>query len=141
MPLTKEQQTAVLSAARALIGKKTYKDLDCSHFVHFAYAQANLHYPYKATADFDKSLKNHFKKVDLKKSAYEAADVLMFAGHMGLWDSDGCKVLQTEEKQNAECERFDNRLSFLSSRSGDNRGPDFGMTSWFGKLKAVYRWK
>jgi len=115
--------------------------MDCSHFVNFAYAQADLHYPYTATSSFDKRLSAYFKKVDMQESAWEAADVLMFSGHMGLWDPEGCKVLQKEQTQDAECERFDNKLNFLSSRSGGNRGPAFGMTDWFGKLKAVYRWK
>lgn len=141
MPLTKEQQSAVLSAARALIGTKKYSDIDCSHFVHSAYATAGVNYAYQATATFKTLVGQQFVEVNAEKDGFEPADVLMFSGHMGLWDADGCKVLQEAGNPNAECGRFNNQLPFLSSRSGSNRGPDYGMMKWFGGLKAVYRWK
>lgn len=64
----------------------------------------------------------------------------MFDGHVGLWDADGCRVLQDAKTPNEECTRFNNQMPFLSSRSGGNRGPDCGMMKWFGGLKTVYRW-
>lgn len=140
MPLSKKQQDAVLSAARALIRKKTYADIDCSHYVHQAYATAGLNYPYRDTATFIGLVGGYFAEVDAEKEGFEPADVLMFSGHVGLWDPNGCRVLQDAGTPNSECKRFNNEVSFLSSRSGKNRGPDYGMMSWFGGLKKVYRW-
>jgi prepilin-type processing-associated H-X9-DG protein len=140
MALTESNQKSVLSAARALIGKKTYKQLDCSNFIHQAYALADLHYPYRSTDSFDGLVPDYFIKVGTKQVEFQAADVLMFDGHVGLWDPDGCRVLQDAGTEDKECKRFDNKLNFLSSRSSGNRGPDYGMMKWFGGLKAVYRW-
>lgn len=139
MSLDKIRAESVLSAARTLIGTP-YKDLDCSYFVHKAYAIAGFHYAYQATATFHTLVGKCFEEVvDMK--ACEAADVLMFSGHMGLWDAQGCKVLEDAKTPNQECIRFKNNLPFLSSRSGGGRGPDFGQMKWFGGLKKVYRWK
>lgn len=139
MALTKHKQESVLSAARSLIGLK-YSDVDCSHFVHRAYETALLIYPYKPTAEFSDLAGTTFEAVDTSSGDFMPADILMFAGHMGIWDPQGCKVLQDLGSENIECKRFDNSLPFLSSRSGGNRGPDFGKLSWFGSLKSVYRW-
>lgn len=139
MALNKEQVQSVLAAARSLIGTP-YRDLDCSHFVHRAYATAGLHYAYQATETFSSLVGSSFEEVT-DTSNLKSGDVLMFAKHMGLWDAQGCKVLQDAATPNKECLRFNNHLPFLSSRSGGNRGPDFGKMQWFGDLKKVYRWK
>jgi hypothetical protein len=140
MPLSEEKQKSVLSNARSLIGLK-YSDVDCSHFVHRAYEASSLSFPYKPTAQFAELVGKEFESVDTSAGDFMGADVLMFDGHMGLWDPKGCSVLQASGSENDQCKQFDNALPFLSSRSGKNRGPDFGMLKWFGALKGVYRWK
>lgn len=140
MPLSDAQQKAVLSVARALIGTK-YSDIDCSHFVHRAYATAGLNYPYRSTDSFAGLVGSYFVEVDTKNGSWQAGDVLLFSDHVGLWDPRGCQVLQDAGTPDADCKRFKNSLPFLSSRSGGNRGPDYGMLQWFGDLQAVYRWK
>lgn len=142
MALTEAQQQAVLKAARALIGTK-YDALDCSNFVHQSYATGGLHYPYRNTASFSGLVPEYFIEVstaDGMEGVVEPADVLMFKGHVGLWDPQGCRVLQDAGAGNSECSRFNNQVPFLSSRSGGNRGPDYGMMKWWGKLQGVYRW-
>lgn len=136
MLLTSGQADLVLSEARKLIGK-SYADLDCSHFVNEAYAKAKLAYEYAATAVFVRNQAGPdgpFQAV--AAGGPQPADVLLFPSHMGLWDPQGCQLLGT----NAECKRLNNKAPFLSSRSTDNRGPDFGVPSWFGSYK-LYRWK
>jgi hypothetical protein len=142
MSLSEVQKSAVLSAARALIGTP-YSDLDCSHFVNRAYSIAGLYFPYQATATFNNLVGSFFDVVVAKSSAdYEAADVLMFTGHVGLWDPDGCQILQKSKAPDAVCADFKNQVPFLSSRSGGNLGPEFGKLNWFGGgVKQVYRWK
>jgi hypothetical protein len=135
MALTNQQSNQVLQAARKLIGK-TYADIDCSHFVHEAYGNAGLTYEYAATATFVAAQAGPAGPFELIPSApWQSADVLLFKGHMGLRDPDGCSVLGT----NAECKRLNQRAPLLSSRSGGNRGPDYGIPSWWGSFK-VYRW-
>lgn len=140
MSLTKEQQDSVLRVARTLIGMK-YSDLDCSHFVHRAYSTAKLEYPYAPTAAFSSLVDNYFVEITTAQSSFEPADVLMFSGHVGLWDPEGCSVLKSSGAPDGECTKFDDKIPFLSSRSGNNRGPEFGMLKWFGNLKTAYRWK
>jgi hypothetical protein len=139
MPLTDDQKKALLSTARALIGTP-YAELDCSHFVHQAYATAGLNYSYLNTKAFPTLVGKIFVEIPLTE-AMAAGDVLMFAGHMGIWDPDGCQVLQDANQVNTQCQQFKNAVPFLSSMSGQNRGPDYGKMNWFGQLKAVYRWK
>jgi hypothetical protein len=82
MPLSDAQRNQILTAARALIGTK-YSDIDCSHFVHRAYATAALNYPYRSTDSFDGLVGSYFVEVDSKKDALQAADVLMFSVNIG----------------------------------------------------------
>lgn len=139
MPLTDAQKESILQNARALIGMK-YDQIDCSNFVHRAYAAAKVTYPYRATASFDDLTIQYFNKLEASVTR-EAADVLMFSGHVGLWDPGGCTVLETAKMPNPQCQSMKNNVPVLSSRSGKNRGPDFGQAKWFGEVKAVYRWK
>jgi hypothetical protein len=70
--------------------------------------------------------------------------VLVFRSHMGIWDPSGCAVLAQKDNTNAECTNLKNNAPFLSSRSGQQRGPDFGITKWWGGhtgIQGVYRWK
>ncbi len=135
MALTSQQSNRVLEEARALIGK-TYADIDCSHFVKDAYTSAGLSYDYAPTATFAATRAGTGGPFELVlASSLQSADVLLFTGHMGLWDPEGCSVLGT----NAECKRLKQQAPVLSSRSSGNRGPDFGVPSWWGAYK-VYRW-
>lgn len=141
MAITKDQQQAVLAAARALIGKP-YDQMDCSHFVHQAFATASLAYPYTNTAGFPGLITKGQDFFEVAGAdSMQAGDVVMFAKHMGIWDPQGCTVLAAAQSPNNECTKFTNAAPVLSSRSGGNRGPDFGTTSMFGEIKAVYRWK
>lgn len=140
MALPEQQQKAILSAARALIGRK-YHELDCSHFVQESYRTAGLTYPYTNTASFGSLVPEFFAAVPkLDQGEFQPADILMFGGHMGLWDPEGCRELKQAGTPDAECESASSPMPFLSSRSGDDRGPDFGKVNWFGALQAVYRW-
>ena len=143
MALNENQKNAVLDAARFLIGVP-YHDIDCSHFVHRAYSVAGLEYTYQNTTTFSTLVGSYFEEID-NISKLEAGDVLMFSHHMGIWDPTGCRVIQRAFKfskmRNDECVKYKNDLPFLSSRSGGNRGPDFGKLHWFGDLKKIYRWK
>ena len=136
MSMSIKETEEILINARKYIGK-TYNDIDCSHFVWQAYKDSGKEYPYRPTATFDElSRLGYFDKLD-KAAAPIDGDLLLFSGHIGIWDSKGCTVLVT----NAECKRLKNDAPFLSSRSGDNRGPDYGRQSWWGNIKAIYRWK
>lgn len=136
MPITSLQATRVLEEGRRLIGK-TYADFDCSHFVCEAYFKAELPYDYAATGAFASAragIEGPFKLVPSRVP--QPADVLLFSGHMGLWDPQGCAVLGT----NNECKRLRESAPLLSSRSGGNRGPDFGIPAWWGNYR-VFRWE
>lgn len=134
MPLDQDQKTKVLEEARKLIGM-SYDTLDCSHFVYESYVKAHLGYPYRNTKTFVDLVNSYFLPVNPEQ--LEAGDVIVFDGHMGIWDPQGCSVLTT----NRECQRLDNKAPFLSSRSSKNRGPDYGRLGWFGTSYKVYRWK
>jgi hypothetical protein len=124
----------VLTEARKLIGT-SYADMDCSHFVCHAYTAAGFAYPYAATATFARAAAGPAGPFEQAAGSPQAADVLLFSGHMGLWDPEGCTVLGS----NAECKRLKNDAPVLSSRSGGLRGPDFGIPKWWGSYQ-VYRW-
>ena len=134
MPITPLQASNVLQCARGLIGK-TYSDLDCSHFVCEAYSKAQLDYDYADTSSFAAACAGRYGPFKPVIGDRQAADVLLFKGHMGLWDPEGCTILGT----NTECKRLKNEAPLLSSRSGGNRGPDFGQPKWWGSF-SVYRW-
>lgn len=132
------KQYKLLTQARVLIGT-SYAKMDCSHFVHQAYDSAGMAYPYLSSGSFDsKPNEKYFTHVgsDLTAARLEAGDVIVFKGHMGLWDPEGCQVLTG----NAECVQLKGQAPFLSSRSGGDRGPDYAPLSyWKGKYE-VYRW-
>ena len=127
----------LLAQSHALIGKH-YNVIDCSHFVNDAYKGANMPYPYLNTSAFVTKANKFFKLVgtDLSPSSLEVGDVIVFNGHMGIWDPEGCLTLGT----NQECKRLKNDAPFLSSRSGQNRGPDFGRLNMWSGSYSVYRW-
>ena len=139
MGLSTDLKEKLLQAARSKIGT-SYGELPCNKFVHEVYQQIGLKYENKLTSQFSTLKDISFIEVDFKKrdlSVLEPGDILLFEGHMGIWDPQGCSVLP----ENLECKRLGSDLPVLSSRSKGNRGPDFGKTEWFGKVKAVYRWK
>ncbi len=118
---------SVLTYARSYIGKKTYAQMDCSHFVHAAYHDAGLDYPYTPTAKFATLATGAHAKFELvENSEKQAGDVILMPGHMGIFDPQGCTVLSN----NVECVRLKKDAPFLSSRTEGNRGPDFGQTKW-----------
>lgn len=150
MPLNTEQSKSVLSNARGLVGTP-YSQLDCSHFVYKAYTDAGMIFPYRNTAEFDKLVKEgYFDKLTPKGGgAYDllAGDLIMFDGHIGIWDPEGCSVVSGSNKPNANCTKFNNNAPLLSSLGGrgsrdPDHGPDFLPVGAFKKaIKAVYRWK
>lgn len=133
--LTSQDRDSILAAARRRIGTP-YADLDCSHFVWQSYGDAGFAYDYAPTATFAPSRAGWQGPFAAVTGALQPADVLLFAGHMGLWDPDGCTVLGS----NAECRRLRDQAPVLSSRSGGNRGPDFGVPKWWGAYR-TYRWQ
>ena len=143
MPLTKEQQEKVLKAGRMFIGK-TYKQMDCSAFVHNTYVAAGLNYPRVGTEAFGGLAGKYFDKLPAN-TPLEAGDLVMFPGHVGIWDPQGCQILQNAGTPDKQCHSNHNLLPLLSSRSSHNRGPDFGALNWFtedlGPVTAIYRWK
>ncbi len=137
MALNEKEANELLTNARKNIGK-TYADMDCSHFVWQAYKDSGKEYPYRNTAMFDDLVTmGFFEKFDASYAPAEG-DIVMLPKHMGIWDSKGCSIMMT----NSECKNLGNDAPFLSSRSGKNRGPDYGRTEWWkGGVKAIYRWK
>lgn len=124
-----EHSKAILAAARKLIGTP-YASLDCSHFVHKAFADAGLEYTYASTASF--STIPQFQPV----ATPQEGDVVLFSSHMGIYDPNGCAVVDT-----AECKRLGATLPILSARSGNNLGVEYGRASWFAGQAKYFRWK
>ena len=120
----------ILKKARTLIGT-SYKDLDCSHFVHKAYDMAGFKYPYHNTATFN-LLTDYFIEV----TEVEPGDVILYTGHMGLHDPDGCNAMNT-----TECQKLKGEARVLSARSGNNLGAEYGRSAWFGTVQKMYRWR
>lgn len=120
----------ILKKARTLIGT-SYKDLDCSHFVHKAYDLAGFKYPYQNTSTFH-LLSPFFEEVQ----EAEPGDVIVYTGHMGLYDPEGCNTMSTKE-----CAKVKGDARVLSARSGNNLGVEYGRSVWFGEVKKIYRWR
>ncbi len=147
MALSEKQVDDLLTKARSNIGTP-YSQMDCSHFVHKAFDDAGHAYPYRSSATFAQLVGlGYFEEVAKSQGGrYDllAGDVLVFKGHMGIWDPLGCEVLAQTDNPNPECKSLKNNAPFLSSRSGNMRGPDFGITKWWGGdsgIQGVYRWK
>ncbi len=135
MALSSIETEALLAKARKHIGKP-YADMDCSHFVWQSFQDAGKIYPYHNTATFDKLVDlGYFMKLDKSIQPLDG-DLLMFKSHIGFWDSKGCLVIVSD----SACKASDNKAPFLSSRSGNNRGPSFGKPIWWGEVKSIYRW-
>lgn len=153
---TKVNSTAILEAARKKIGTP-YASLDCSHFVNEAYRTAGYDYTYKATASFvdvPSKMENPNGKnlgtaadgkfLEVHATDVQDGDVLLFPGHMGIWDSQGCQALINDpgKKDCKECytgKKVATDRQFLSART--SVGTNYGKTSWFGKGKyRVFRW-
>jgi len=146
MGLNIEQTAALLKAARHLIGTP-YSELKCNEFVQKAFKAAGLDYPEANTSSFHKVSFGYFDPLVAGPSgdySLEAGDVIVVPGHMGIWDSEGCKFLAQADNPNAECQRLSDQAPFLSSRSTGNRGPEYGLVKWWtAKVPGmkVYRWK
>jgi hypothetical protein len=136
MAISEKESEELLVNARKHIGK-SYADIDCSHFVWQSFKDAGKEYPYRSTAQFDDLVSmGYFLKLDSKTTPV-IGDVLMYKGHVGFWDPEGCSILVT----NDVCKSLGSEASVLSSRSGKNKGPSYGKPAWFNELKAIYRWK
>lgn len=128
--------SAVLTEARRLIGT-SYSEMDCSHFVHRAYASAGLRYQYADSASFHLRASG-VDRVFIELSPNEpkqAGDVIVMKGHMGIWDPEGCMAISN--KESAYCGKFSGNAPFLSAMSG---GTDYGKVEWWKSAKKVYRW-
>ena len=139
MPLKAEEVKVLLTKARELIGTP-YSVLDCSNFVWEAYKNAGLEYKYYNTVNFNKLSGPEGKFELVPGNIPVAGDVILFTGHMGIWDPEGCAVLV----DNRQCLKFgEKNAPVLSSIWGNdkNHGPDFGKMSWFSSTYTVYRWK
>lgn len=130
-------QNKLLTTARSLIGT-SYSTLDCSHFVQKVYASAGMTYPYMNSAAFVGKNNKSFTLIgtNVSISLLEPGDIIVFGGHMGIWDPNGCDALGA----NQQCQKLKNNAPFLSSRTTDNRGPDFGVLKWWPGDYKVYRW-
>jgi len=124
----------ILARARALRGIP-YADLDCSHFVHRAYEEAQCKYPYQSTKSFAEKTKEYF----VEEALPAAGDVVLYSGHMGIYDPQGCQVLKSDQV----CRQLNDDAPILSARSGGNMGVAYGRSSWFetGKKPKYFRWK
>src|SRR4051794_30301217 len=99
------RQQLVLTEARKLIGT-SYDELDCSHFVWEAYKNAGYPYKYHNTATFVAKLATGEASMFVPvadRAQWQAADVILVPGHMGLWDPEGCSVVTN----NSECTRIE----------------------------------
>jgi cell wall-associated NlpC family hydrolase len=124
----------ILKAARALIGT-AYDELDCSHLVHKAYAEAGLTFPYTRTADYDAVLVGSYF-APTSADELKPGDLLLYSGHVGIYDPDGCTIVNT-----AECSKLGGKdMRVLSARSGKNLGTEYGRSSWFGKVRTHLKW-
>lgn len=128
-----ETRAQILAAARALIGK-SYSELDCSHMVHSAYKAAGLIFPYKMTSAYSELIGSYFTEIDAEQR--KPGDLVLYAGHVGIYDPDGCTVVNT-----VQCQRLEGKdMRILSARSGNNLGTDYGRSSWFGTIKSNLCW-
>ncbi len=140
------RQKLVLTEARKLIGT-SYDDLDCSHFVCEAYKNAGYPYEYANTASFVKSLATGSAAVFIavpERAQWQAADVILVPGHMGLWDPEGCSVV-TNSTECTRIEKMKLEPFFLSSRSPGKTlpsgGPEYGVTNWWKGEPKAYRYR
>ncbi|HTE02123.1 MAG TPA: NlpC/P60 family protein [Mucilaginibacter sp.] len=142
--MNKATQNKLLITARTSIGVK-HSALDCSHFVQRAYQQAGMSYPYMSSAAFGNEKNNKyfaFVGKNLSSKDLQDGDVIVFGGHMGIWDPQGCNQITIPLLgATAECARLKNNAPFLSSRGDDTRdvGVEYGRTQWWGDYK-VFRW-
>ena len=117
----------ILQKARARIGT-SYDKMDCSHMVQSAYEEAGLKFPYTETKSFQSILiGKYFDKTTTPKPG----DLILYPGHVGIYDPDGCSDVQS-----TECKRMGEKsdsMRILSARSGKNMGVEYGQSSWFGK--------
>ncbi len=125
----------ILTAARALIGKK-YDELDCSHMVWNAYKAAGYDFPYSSTSSYESILIDVYF-IAIEEKDLNPADLILYAGHVGIYDPDGCTVVNTAQCQ-AQKDNTDMRI--LSARSGKNLGTEYGRSTWFGKPKKYLKW-
>jgi len=144
--MTTDSQNKILSVARTFIGTP-HSSLDCSNAVWQAYNKAGMPYTYKASWQIkptDPPSGFTWVGKNLPAPKLQPADMIVFGAHMGIWDPDGCKALGT----NAVCKKLADNAPFLSSRgtatakskTGDDRGQDYGQLSWWHGDYNVYRW-
>jgi cell wall-associated NlpC family hydrolase len=133
MPEADEGKTRanLLEKARAYIGTP-YSKLDCSHFVHDAYKDAGLEFPYSDTKHYDTLLVGkYFRKLD-KAEEPKPGDLVLFSGHVGIYDPDGCSTVHT-----TECKRLSKQsdsMRLLSARGSGKPtdvGVEYGQISWW----------
>ena len=133
----------IVMKAREFIGTP-YSDLDCSNFVHKAYAAAGLSYPYRNTATFQ-TLTHYFRELKAEELP-EAGDVVLYAAHMGIYDPDGCDATATNEcKRLQEIPKFKDNVRILSARGRPGYeksiGVEYGPSAFFGTNQKYFRWR
>ena len=121
--LTPEETDKVIKTGESwigvpyLYGGNSREGIDCSHFVHRAYAEAGFNYEYRNTGSFPTS-PNFVQTTDVR-----TADVALFSGHMGIYNSTPPKAGKT----------------ILSATTGN--GVCYGAPGWFNGTPVFYRYK
>lgn len=122
-----KKRADILSKARAKIGTP-YNEVDCSHFVQAVYEEAGLKFPYTETRSYKTNLVGKFFLAITENEA-KPGDLILFSGHVGIFDPDGCSATHS-----IECKRLEKQsdsMRVLSARSGKNMGVEYGQAGWW----------
>ena len=133
---TGSARASILKQARLLIGT-SYDKLDCSHMVWTAYKTAGYEFPYTSTSAYPAVLVGTYF-VEITEAELKPGDLILYSGHVGIYDPDGCSIVNTAQCQG---QKDASEMRVLSARSGKNLGTEYGRSSWFGTPKKYLKWK
>jgi RHS repeat-associated protein len=111
--ISPQEGLRIIAAGEKYIGTP-YSQMDCSHFVNFAYNDAGFPYDYLPTYSFAQS--PNFRNV----TSCQVGDVTLFGGHMGIYNPNPPK----------------GGYNILSATVG--KGVIYGKAKWFGSPKGIY---
>jgi len=82
-------------------------------------------FPFTDTRQFEATLiDEYFVKITDDEAL--PADLILYSGHGGIYDPDGCPIVHT-----AQCEKNQSNIRGMSARSGKNLEVQHGRSSWF----------